>query len=198
MYRSAVGLPTGLARRPPGAPAFFSRRSRSPEPPRSCRPAAAGSRPGKSIAAHTLPLPRRLRAVRTPATHGMHRFCSFEGHGSRRPKSTCGIAVLDFRSRRASTFVRGYSRSRELRWTHRSLGEGASARSHGRCRPGRPRRCISGRTVSAAATRARAAGRDAPTVRVGSHRGDPASRDPCRWNDPCRCMPRVAQAQASR
>ena len=49
----------------------------------------------------------------------------------------CGIALLDFRSRRAS------------------------ARSHGRCRPARPRRCISGRTASAAATRARAAGRDA-------------------------------------
>jgi hypothetical protein len=106
--RSFNGRPGGRHRLPPGGAAVV---------PVGCVRVAGR----KSSAARTLPLPRRLRVVRMPDTHGMHRSCWFEGHGSRRPESMCRIAVLDFRSRRASTFVRGYARSRELRRTHRSL-----------------------------------------------------------------------------
>jgi hypothetical protein len=59
----------------------------------------------------------------------------------------------------------------------------------GRPPPGATAAGFSGGTASDAATRARVAGLMFQLCAEGSHRGDPAPRDPCRRDDPCRCMP---------
>jgi hypothetical protein len=57
-------------------------------------------------------------------------------------------------------------------------GTGSSARSDARRASGTAAAVLSGGTASDAATRGRAAGRGAQLCAAGSHRGDPAPRDP--------------------
>jgi hypothetical protein len=57
---------------------------------------------GKMAVARTLSPTRRLGVGPPRATHGMHRHGFRERHGSRRPKSPCGIATVIFQSPSAS------------------------------------------------------------------------------------------------
>jgi hypothetical protein len=103
--------------------------------PRSSRPAAAGSRAGKSIAAHTLSLPRRLSG------------CANARHSRHAP------LVLIRGPRIAQREDDMKNRGARLPVTAR-VGPLARPRP-----PGTTAALIRGGTVSAAATRARAAGR---------------------------------------
>lgn len=131
---------------------------RRPGAPQSYRPAAAGSRAGKSNAAHTLPLPRRLSGDSTPATH------VYTARADSRATDRAARSRRDESLRSTS----GHGVRRPARTATAVRHDRGAALADGRRRLPPP---VRERPV-----------RNAPTVRGGSHRGDPALRDPCRWN----------------
>jgi hypothetical protein len=155
-FRSA--LPFAAWQNPPSSAGLTLRRrswhSLTCRAPQSYRPASAGSRAGKS----------RLRSDPAAPT-------STSGWCGCQPLTSAPLMLVrPPRIAQAEVDVR--NRCARLPVTAR-VGPLARPRP-----PGTTAALTSDGTASDAATRARAAGRNAPTVRAGSHRGDPATRDP--------------------